>query len=471
MGCSMRAHKHLKKRRRGLLRRLVVSAAAVAALLVFCVAAWIAWTVPKPWRTGIANVGAPCTQSFAGSPESARGAVIRVVSEPGEICGYAYALRPEAGDASQYVLDVDTGSVDDSTTLLVSLASYDGWRRLDRVRRRIEGPADLKGLRLAVEHSPRTTRVEVVTSVRGGGAYALQGVTLHPSTTPVAPGIALYREAMDVIAGNALNAAKLPDDFRTQWQPREDATSGEARRAIRQVLRALGDRHSVLLDPDRLAALPQQEHAVFKPATWKLLDSGLGSIQVPGFLGSDRALRARYTASITDALQAGTRAGVHAWVVDLRENRGGNMWPMLDGLEPLLRGQTLGWFQRRDGSRTAWRNRMTERAAQVSDLGRLPVAVLSSHHTASSGEAVVLAFRGRARTRSFGTPTHGLSTGNAGFTLQDGTVLQLTTTSFVDRTGQVHGGPIEPDERVDSLPLMDDAEAEAARWLRRQRLP
>lgn len=448
-----------------------MAAAAVAALLVFCVAGWIAWTVPKPWRTGIATVGAPCTQQFAGSPESADGAAIRVRSAPGKICGYAYALRPEAEDVSQYVLDVNAGRVDASTTLLVSLASYDGWRRLDRVRRRIEGPAELKDMTLALEHSPRTTRVEVVTSVRGGGAYALHGVTLLPSTKPRASGIALYREAMDIIADHALNATKLPDDVRRQWQPPDNATSGEARRAIRGVLQALGDRHSFLLDPDRLAALPQRERAIFKPATWKLLDSGIGSIQVPGFIGSDRALRTRYTASITDALQAGGRAGARAWVVDLRENRGGNMWPMLEGLEPLLRGQTLGWFQRRDGNRTAWRNRTTEHAAQVSDLGRLPVAVLTSRDTASSGEAVVLAFRGRPRTRSFGTPTHGLSTGNAGFTLQDGTVLQLTTTRFVDRTGQVHGGPIEPDERVDSLPLLEDAEAEAARWLRRQQLP
>jgi serine/threonine protein phosphatase PrpC len=44
---------------------------------------------------------------------------------------------------------------------------------------------------------------------------------------------------------------------------------------------------------------------------------------------------------------------------------------------------------------------------------------------ASSGEAVVISFRGRPNARSFGTPTYGASTAHQGFTLSDGGTLVL----------------------------------------------
>lgn len=446
-------------------RWILLAIASVATLALLLVLGRILSTVPKPWREGIRNVGPACTQSFSRSPQSPAGADIKVATDPGKVCGYAYAIRAAQNESTQYVLTLGGGNVDAKSTVLVSLTAYDGLRKLDRVRRRIQGPANLENMQLVVDVSPRATLVEVVTSVRGGGGYALQGVTLLPAGKAATSGVTLYREAVDLIAAHALNVANLPPDFRTRWQPPEDATPGEARRAIGQVLKALGDGHSFVLDPDRLASLPRQEQAAFKPARFKQLGANIGYVEVPGFLGNDPVLRQRYSASITEALQAGTRAGVRSWAVDLRSNTGGNMWPMFAGLEPLLRNQALGWFQRRDGSRRAWRNETTDGADELQDLARMPVAVLTSGRTASSGEAVVVAFRGRPHTRSFGTPTAGVATGNAGYRLQDGTVLQLTTTSFVDRTQHVHGGPIQPDERVGFLTSGDETEAQAMRWL------
>lgn len=47
-------------------------------------------------------------------------------------------------------------------------------------------------------------------------------------------------------------------------------------------------------------------------------------------------------------------------------------------------------------------------------------------------------------------------------------MLQLTTTAFVDRTQQVHGGPIEPDKGSLSSSLSGGEEAAAQRWLQTQ---
>ena len=76
------------------------------------------------------------------------------------------------------------------------------------------------------------------------------------------------------------------------------------------------------------------------------------------------------------------------------------------------------------------------------------VAVLTDNGIASSGEATVIAFRRRPDTRSFGTPTCGLSTANRAFTMSDGASLNLTVSVMADRTRTKYGDSIPPDEIV-----------------------
>lgn len=174
----------------------------------------------------------------------------------------------------------------------------------------------------------------------------------------------------------------------------------------------------------------------------------------------------------------GSRCG---WIVDLRGNTGGNMWPMLLGVGPLLHGggdpgQQVGTFDTGDGLQ-AWgyRNDAVWNDDQVRiSLGAsayvlkhpdAPVAVLQSERTASSGEAIVLAFRGRPDTRSFGHPTAGYSTGNSPVQLVDGSLLLLTGSVMKDRNSVGDGSRIPPD-----VAAADDAETLrlAEHWLLQQ---
>ncbi len=140
------------------------------------------------------------------------------------------------------------------------------------------------------------------------------------------------------------------------------------------------------------------------------------------------------------------------------------MWPMLGALRPLL-GAPMGSMRDRDGRLQAWSS-----APEARDMGELehqPVAVLTGPRTASSGEAVVVAFRGRLDTRSFGLPTAGRSTSNSTFDLPDGSRLLLTTAVMIDRTGAAYGGRIAPDVRIDSAKTAEDGALAAAQaWLR-----
>lgn len=237
--------------------------------------------------------------------------------------------------------------------------------------------------------------------------------------------------------------------------------------------------HSRFYPPDEVAAIESGalDAANVDPGS-ELLDSGLAYILLPGVMGSAELCQ-EYALAVHGLLRALEAAQPCGWVVDLRQNNGGNMWPMLAGVGPLLGEGEVGAFDYPDGQHDPWSYAngqascgdevviAIDRALVNAPLKLLPpVAVLTSRVTASSGEAMAVAFRGRPDARSFGTETAGLSTANLGFPLADGAVLSLTVARIADRTGTVHDGPIAPDEVVNAPKGLPDQALEAAvAWL------
>ena len=79
----------------------------------------------------------------------------------------------------------------------------------------------------------------------------------------------------------------------------------------------------------------------------------------------------------------------------------------------------------------------------------VPVAILTSGVTSSSGELVLIGFLGRPMTRTFGEETGGLSSSNAMKELSDGSTLFVTGHWGADRLGRIYRGAIAPDETVE----------------------
>jgi C-terminal processing protease CtpA/Prc len=105
----------------------------------------------------------------------------------------------------------------------------------------------------------------------------------------------------------------------------------------------------------------------------------------------------------------------------------------------LLGEAGLGSFVTAGNAGAPWHARDpvdVEPTPRLAELKSAYVAVITGPRTFSSGEAVTVAFRERPRTRSFGLPTGGLSTTNAGFPLPDGSAIYLTVAVDADRTGQ-----------------------------------
>jgi carboxyl-terminal processing protease len=74
--------------------------------------------------------------------------------------------------------------------------------------------------------------------------------------------------------------------------------------------------------------------------------------------------------------------------------------------------------------------------------------VLTDIGVVSSGEAIAIAFRGRPNTRSFGTPTCGLSTGVQQIPLETGGRVAVVNSVIVDRTKKRYGGVLQPDVAI-----------------------
>jgi carboxyl-terminal processing protease len=175
-----------------------------------------------------------------------------------------------------------------------------------------------------------------------------------------------------------------------------------------------------------------------------------------------------------------------AWIIDLRGNGGGNIWPMMAGVGPILgEGEPGGvlhsggvkdrWFYEngksgeRDEPKDPYYSKTT--AAPVKLSSAPPVAVLIDRETGSSGEGIAVAFRTRPTTRFFGEATYGAATSTFPYTLSDDAQIYLVTGVMIDRKGNEYPFGIEPDEEILSnlsITTNDPVIKSATTWLTAQ---
>ncbi|UWZ84049.1 S41 family peptidase [Occallatibacter riparius] len=279
--------------------------------------------------------------------------------------------------------------------------------------------------------------------------------------------------------------------------------------AIRFALASLGDHHSSLHLTPALEALEAQEkakhpsanpvaisHESFSPYVGRYEPEGhlerrgdrsFGYVVVTRcFPENDRQFVA-FESKLQKILAELDQSRPAGWIVDLRGNVGGNMWPMLTGIGPLLgEGDNLGEFT--DSAHVStWRYR--DGVAAELDGGKASpypavegapyhisgtpnVAVLIDRNTGSSGDAIAIAFRGRPNTRFFGEHTQRDSTANQTFELSDGATMWLTVSVQADRTGKQYIDGLSPDEEFPAatrvMPPSSDPVVQAALdWLSR----
>jgi len=242
--------------------------------------------------------------------------------------------------------------------------------------------------------------------------------------------------------------------------------------AIRSAISLLGDGHSSFRDSGGFViSAPGRACPASSPPT-VAVPATIGYVKVPAFSGIGPEAAA-FANGLQRAIRDADERGVIGWMVDVRGNRGGNMWPMVAGVGPLLGEGVIGYFIDPVGAESAWEYRdgaswdngvVQQRVDAPYRLKRAGprVAVLTDAGTVSSGEATVIAFKGRRDTRSFGVPTCGLSTAIENYPMSDGGMLNLAISVMADRTRTKYGFAVEPDETLDAGQVVERATA----WLR-----
>lgn len=224
----------------------------------------------------------------------------------------------------------------------------------------------------------------------------------------------------------------------------------ETHEDLENAIRVAGGKHSFLMNKDEAdTTAGTQELPEIR------MEDAVLYIHLTPIMLADPVKNQAYADLVLQHVEKENYDGV---ILDLSDNTGGDMGPMLAGLSPLLPDGTILFFQDVAGNRTDVQLAegslsMGGSAVQGSKtkVQSVPIAVILNERTASSAEIVALAFKTAENVKYFGTPSAGYTSGNSQLRLYDGTILQLTTASLVDASGQEYMNvPIEPDESSDN---------------------
>lgn len=297
------------------------------------------------------------------------------------------------------------------------------------------------------------------------GLVAAAALALPAASQPAGADPQAYlAKAIEILKTRHMNTAQVDwpaVETRARDMAGKAATPAETYPAILYVIQQLKERHSYLLPADQARRQtsgrdPNGAPAAFETPTGVRLQGRIGQVTVPAFSGSMAQARA-YAAAGRKAVETLDRAGVCGWLIDLRGNGGGNMWPMLNSLAGLLGEPPYGAFVGPHDERSTWTLRDGEvvngRAAAILQAGpkptlaaaKAPVAVLVGPRTSSSGEFTAMGLAGRPRTRIFGLPSAGFVTANTTYPLPDGALLAVSSGWGEDRTGRRYTDRITPD--------------------------
>lgn len=318
-------------------------------------------------------------------------------------------------------------------------------------------------------------------------AYSPQARTYFESALDTLQEHSVFRDSTDW-------AEVRRESFRRAQGARKPADVYDA---IRFAMRQTGEQRGFFLPPrpDSLQAQKRdstessqqnQRKSQFRmpDLQGELTAEGIGYVKLPRLRGALPRHGRLFADGVQSLIRQFDSDGACGWIVDLRGNVGGNMWPMIAGVGPLLGEGQVGAFVEPGSPPLRWRYESGKVLLDSSVQARTaqkpypvqeeyePVAVLTNRYTASSAEAIAVAFRGRPNTKTFGEATKGAATAPELFTLRNGAKMAVSTKCYADRTDAVYCRSIPPDEKVrdprQEADKSDRVKEAAERWLAKQ---
>ncbi|GAA4008904.1 S41 family peptidase [Hymenobacter fastidiosus] len=303
--------------------------------------------------------------------------------------------------------------------------------------------------------------------------------TREPDAKPSKEVVQYMDRFQQIIKKNSLFADSIDwGQLRNEVQEKVQglATVEECKPVIDHILLTLrnaGDKHSFFMPKEKAANWTSSSYEG-KQAESRYLGNGIGYIKVPELVSMNASAGQTFSHGIRSQLEAlETQNKITGWVVDLRHNTGGNMHPMINGLQALIGEGTYGYFilprhkYKKERPLRSWSGKEKEQRAAEAATTQRRVAVLIDSLTGSSGEMVAIALKGLGNAKFFGQPSAGYTTTNQNFKLSDGAYLFLATGYMADKNRNPYLNGIAPDVVVEHSPdAAQDKTIEAARrWL------
>ncbi len=176
--------------------------------------------------------------------------------------------------------------------------------------------------------------------------------------------------------------------------------------------------------------------------------------------------------------------GTNKWIIDLRNNGGGNMNPMIAGMSPFLEDGFIGGaldandslvrrYEIINGNFYDTERLVYEAKERILNCTTDPIVVLTSKYTASSGEVLAVAFKGRPNTVFIGEQTSGYTSGNGYQVITDELALIISQNYIADRTLKKYTQRVDVDIDIPfiehSNPSEDKQLLRAMDWLLKQK--
>lgn len=312
-----------------------------------------------------------------------------------------------------------------------------------------------------------------------GILFCLQGIFVHMAVAQAQGGEHenLVIKFLDIVQENAYQKSKIDwPAARASFLEETAATKSEAELEphFAGFLKTLSDSHSSISymvdDEDELDVLERYANITYEQAGYPplrlesdLIDGVYAYLNIPGVVLEQR----KYVEMMGQQLQELDARSPKAWIFDLTENDGGSIVPMLWQMYNLIDQDSVYSFvdgngkQERQGKKI-WEAEGDSVSQRLLDLFKLnpvelepvklkhadiPIILLTSRKTASSGEFFVAAFKGQKNVTVIGRRTNGLTSGNEAYPLGKDYLLNLTTAVLQDREGKVYkiGEGIQPD--------------------------
>jgi C-terminal processing protease CtpA/Prc len=241
----------------------------------------------------------------------------------------------------------------------------------------------------------------------------------------------------------------------------------------------LKDGHSFFCTPSEWQAMieegkhPVSGNTLQNYPNGQMLNDNIAYLKLPTFVSNEKNLMALYVDSVQNMIARFDAQNPKGYIIDLSYNGGGNCFPMIAGVGPLIGNGVCEMSFSGDGSISeiiyteGWTGRDTTLVFKKSNPYHLknankPVAVIYGNETASSGEVTAIAFIGLPNAKSFGQPTGGYSTRIDNFEMSDGAYLNLASGVNADRNKNTFGGKIKPDVETKDR---ESALSEASKWI------